>query len=273
LRFEALAFDGLTAIGGVRVAVGDLTGDGQPDVLAASGNGISTRVRIFNGRTGEAVSDFLPYGTGFTRGAFVAVGDVHANPGNEIIVAPNKGKQPVKVFDAAGGELASFFAFGANFKKGVRVAAGDTDGNAGDDIIAAKGAGNGQVRVFDGAGLELLRFRPFGSLGAVFISAGDVDGDGQVEIVAARDKPFGAKVRIFDGATGALESQFTAYAGFKGGVRLGVLPSGDRHTILTEPGAGLGPDVKLFDGLTLAELDSFFAYDPSFTGGIFVAGG
>jgi hypothetical protein len=154
LRFELHAFDELSAIGGVRLAVGELSGDDQSDLVAASGPGIATRVRVFNGRTGGLVSDFLPYGPDFTRGAFVAVGDVIAlNLGNEIIVGPNKGKQPVKIFDAAGTELFMFNAFGPNFKGGVRVAVGVVQAGGQAEIIAAKGVGNGQIRVFDGAGL------------------------------------------------------------------------------------------------------------------------
>jgi hypothetical protein len=86
-------------------------------------------------------------------------------------------------------------------------------------------------------------------------------------------------VRWFDvnpATVGPAEGQVTPYGtAFRGGVRIGVLSRYDdldRVDILTAPGKGLAADVKRFDALTAATLDSFFAYDDDFKGGAFVAG-
>jgi hypothetical protein len=45
-----------------------------------------------------------------------------------------------------------------------------------------------------------------------------------------------------------------------------------RADILTGVGPGGTPHVRVFDGLSAAALDSFFAFDAAFAGGVFVAG-
>ena len=40
--------------------------------------------------------------------------------------------------------------------------------------------------------------------------------------------------------------------------------------VVTAPGRGGGPHVRLFRGTTAAELGSFFAYDPAVLNGVFV---
>src|SRR5262249_42542993 len=80
---------GLTA--GVRVAVGDLAGDGVADIVTGPGPGVLAKVKVFRGEDGAAVgAGFFPYGSAFTQGIFVAVGNVIddlLSPGNEIVVS------------------------------------------------------------------------------------------------------------------------------------------------------------------------------------------
>jgi hypothetical protein len=59
------------------------------------------------------------------------------------------------------------------------------------------------------------------------------------------------------------------------GVRVAVGDvNGDKtEDIIVAPGSGAAPHVKVFDGATLGELRSLFAYDAAFTGGVDVAAG
>jgi hypothetical protein len=61
-------------------------------------------------------------------------------------------------------------------------------------------------------------------------------------------------------------------AGFLGGIHVATGDvNGDQvDDLIVAPGAGGGPHVKVYDGVTGAEIDSFFAYNPAFTGGVFV---
>src|SRR5439155_16929620 len=67
----------------------------------------------------------------------------------------------------------------------------------------------------------------------------------------------------------------TSGAGFTGGVRVAVRDvTGDGVTdIITAPGAGGGPHIKVFNGATGALIREFFAYGSNFTGGVYVAAG
>ena len=86
----------------------------------------------------------------------------------------------------------------------------------------------------------------------------------------------GPAVQVYDVRTGALLQSFFAYdPSFRSGVNVG---SGDVNgdgfsDIVTGAGSGGGPHVKVLSGKDGTTLFSFFAYDPSFTGGVRVAAG
>ena len=93
--------------------------------------------------------------------------------------------------------------------------------------------------------------------------------------VSAAGPGGGPHVEAFSGLDGSLLANFFAYdPGFTGGLRVGAVDAnGDgRADIVTGPGPGGGPQIRIRDALSLADLDSFFAFDAAFAGGIFVAG-
>jgi hypothetical protein len=259
----------------------DFNDDGTADMVTGSETGGSF-ITITDGASSEALQSFSAFDPGFTGGVFVAAGDVNGNGTPDVIVGAGAGAGPhVKVFDGAtSAELASFFAYAPAFTGGVRVAAGDINGDGFADIVTGTGPGAGpHVKVFDGAtSAELASFFAYAPTftGGVFVSVGDVNGDGTPDIITSTDAGGAPHVKVFDGQTTTPIMSFFAYdGGFTGGVRVasGDLNGDCAAEIITGAGPGAGPHIKVFDGATLAPLASFFAFSPGFTGGVFVAVG
>lgn len=267
-----------TFLGGVRVAVGDVTGDGVPDLITGAGTGGGPHVKVFDGVDGGEARSFYAYGRSFRGGVWVASGDVDGDGYDDIITGAGAGGGPhVRVFSGqTGGELGSFYAYHPSFSGGVQVAAGDVNGDGMDDILTGAGAGGGpHVKVFDVDGSELRSFLAYnpGFRGGVSVASGDLNGDGHDDIITGAGAGGGPHVRVFDGQTGGELASFFPYDPlFAGGawVAAGDADGDGKPDIVTAAGRGGGSHVRAFDGETLAELASFFAY-PSFDGGLFVA--
>ncbi len=139
--------------GGVRVAAGDVDGDGKADIVTAAGPGGGPQVKVFRGTDLSVAFDFLAYSPTFAGGVTVAVGDVNGDGYADIITGAGPGGGPnVKVFDGKTGSLrGSLMAFRQDFAGGVSVAATDADGDGKADIAVGAGPGGGpHVVIFDG---------------------------------------------------------------------------------------------------------------------------
>jgi hypothetical protein len=229
--------------GGVYVAVGDVNGDGVPDIVTGAGAGGGPQVKVFNGVQGNLLQSFFAFDPSFTGGVRVAAGDVNGDGFADIITAAGPGGGPhVKIFNGVQGNLLqSFFAFDPTFQGGVNVAAGDVNGDGKADVVVGAGAGGGpQVKVF-GAGVQgnllhsFFAFDPTFS-GGVNVAAGDVNGDGRPDIVAGAGPGGGPNVRAFSGFDGSPLAAFDAFApGTSGGVFVavgaGFLPAVQRFTL------------------------------------------
>lgn len=248
VRFDLMVF-GPQFKGGVRVAVGDVTGDGQDDVIAAGGFG-STRVKVFDGATGELVSKFTAAApaaspiTGllasqlatrapgsYVGGVTVAAGDLNGDGRAEVITGSEAGGPTViAVYDGRTGRQLRSFTVASLGSLGARVAAGDVNGDGRAEIFAGPATGRGcLVRVFDGRtflpkpGFRALADAPHKN--GVFVAAADVDGDGFTEVVVGAGT--GATVEVRDPRTGGLRRTFQANVPADTGVRVGSTLFGD----------------------------------------------
>ena len=92
-------------------------------------------------------------------------------------------------------------------------------------------------------------------------------------MVAAASAGTSPLVRVFDYATGGERLRFLAYENsFLGGVFVatGDVTGDGRADIVAARGVGGESEVRIFDGATLAVLDSFHLLDPDFLGGVYV---
>jgi CSLREA domain-containing protein len=261
LRFAFFAFDPRFG-GGVRVAVGDVTGDRFDDIVVGAGPGGGPNVKVFDGVTGAEVASFFAYTPDFSLGVHLAVGDVNGDGFADIIAGAGSGGGPnVKVFSGRDrSELLSFFAYDPGFRGGARVGAGELDGFAGDEIVTIAGPSGGpDVRVWDRFGDVIDRFFAFDP---AYRAGGFVSVlDGRI-LVAPDSFP------DFEGSL--LANQFTSLPGSRGGVGT-ALPSA---ALLTRQ-----PEVRVFDFPVVGEDEAadpaqvFPVLDPGFLGGVRLAAG
>jgi len=238
------------------------------------------RVKIISYK-GVKELEFLAFTENFRGGADVTAGDINGNGQEEIIVSAGfSGGPQIRIFDKEGIVRGQFFAYDKNFRGGISVATGDVNNDGKDEIVVGIGKdGEPKVRIFDSRGQILGQFFAYNNnfRGGVQVAVGDVDGDGQDEIVTGAGNGGGPQVRIFDGS-GNVQGQFFAYdKDFRGGVRVatGNINKGARNyaqEIITSPGPGGGPHIRIFNNQAKLK-GEFFAFGDQYRGGVQISAG
>lgn len=275
------------ATGGVRVALGDINGDGAADVVVGAGPGGGPSVEAIDGATGETLLRFDAFDP-VAGGVHVGAGDLDGDGFADIVAgADTSGGPQVKVFDGrTGAERLSLFAYEPDFTGGVVVAVGDVGGDGRNDIIVAPGAGDGFVRVydFDTGGLR-SEFRAFdGFQNGMSLAVGRYRGTASLIVGAGAGG--GPQVRVFALSDLSFVDDFLAFdESFLGGVNVAVGRAGGRDTLFAAMASEGGTLVQYDVGGRRGDdlLLSAFASGPgagvasqpfgaSYTGGIVVSG-
>lgn len=218
---------------------------------------------------------FYAYDPAFRGGVRVASADITGDTLADIVTAAGPGGGPhIKVFDGYTRDvIRSFFAFDASFSGGVYVATGDVNGDGTPDIIAAAGGKGGpHVKVFSGVDNKVVReFFAYDArfTGGVRVASADLDGDGFADIITGPGAGGGPHVRAFSGQTGKVLNEFFAYpVTFTGGVNVaaGDINGDSVPEIITGPGMGGGPLLRIWEGLVPHQLTQFNAYPPGVPG-------
>lgn len=203
-----------------QILISDIDDDGYDETLVNSKGVIS----IY--KNGIKINEFKPYDGLFKGEISFAVADLNDDGTKEIITGAGQGGGPhVRIFSKEGRLLTGgFFAYDQNFRGGVRVAVMDLDGDGNKEVITAAGLGGGpHIRVFDKDGRPLTggffayeqNFR-----GGVSLATGDVNGDGEREIITAPGQGMRPEIKIFT-KDGKFLKSFLAYeSSFTSGLRV-----------------------------------------------------
>lgn len=212
--------------GGATALVVDLDRNGQDDLVYAQNGQLTIRLN------GGAATNVRPFGAAYRGGIEIAAGQTDRSAPFELILTPTAGRSAtVIITDMRGRAIRSWLAYRREFTGGATVAIGDFNRDGLREIITGPGRGGGpHVRSFKTDGVPWRgAFFAYGSTesGGARVAAGDVDGDGDDELVVGSGPGSIPRIRIFD-AENRLVSEFA----------LGSAPSA----------AGVKPTVADIDG-------------------------
>ena len=278
-----------TFTGGVRVALGDVDGNGSVDVITGAGPGGGPQANVYNVNTATGAvslqkSFFAFSAPSFTGGVYVAAGDTNADGFDDVIIgAGATGGSRVQVYagSATGvvttSTLNDFFAYSPAFTGGVVVAAGQRDAVAGDEVITAPASGGGyNIKSFNVNGTgnnptvvdNFFAFNDTTSVGGLSLAVGSLNSGSISDLVIGTSK--GGYGVILDSATAGIAG--VPFAGFTGAIRAGVAEDANGQDFAVALAGPTGaPRISVFSvGATaLTQTDSLFVMNTGFTGGLF----
>jgi FtsP/CotA-like multicopper oxidase with cupredoxin domain len=258
--FDFFAFSS-SFTGGVDVAGGDFNADGFADIVVGAGPGGGPQVNIFDGRTGNILTQFFAYDQSFRGGVTVAVGDIDGSGFNSVVTGAGAGGgSHVKSFrnsrffdiDAARilpgnqsitmNQTGEFMAYEAAYTGGVQVAVGLNSGTPFGGfyrILTGTLTAGPEVQIWESMGShditmdtpevmfeKVTQFFAFDSTQTTGVRVGSVAVSTGSDFLAATGSGTSTVVKRYSLLPGAsqptLEEEFSPYSSlFDGGANLG----------------------------------------------------
>jgi hypothetical protein len=233
------------------VAVGDMDGDSDLDIVTA--NGTQQNMVYLNDGLGS-FNTFRTFGTDTDLTVSVVVGDVDAD-GDLDIAQGESGKQNVVYLNDGVGNFTTFSNFGTGTDWTQSVAIGDMDSDGHLDLVTGNSVELNAIYLNDGSGNFTSRSsRPFSpDIGDIkSVAVGDMDSDGDLDIVAG-NQVARSKVYLNDGLGNFTTSHpFGPSAPWNSSVAVGDMDGDGDLDIVTGRTTSIGdlPNVVYFnDGL------------------------
>lgn len=260
---------------------------GPVDLVVGSGAGVAPQAFAYSaqGQRTQTVTPVAPMATGGLR---IARGDWNGDGVTDTVYGTGPGSVSfVRVMDGrTGAELFSFSPFEAGFTGGVNLAVGDLNGDGRDDLVVSPDEGGGpRIKIYDGGtaalladlyGLDDPNFR-----GGVRTAIGDINGDGQTDLVVAAGWSGGPRIAIYDGSSVMqgvpvrITGDFFAFEeGLRNGTNVTVADlDGDGYAeVIVGAAVGGAPRLVAFSGRYLAA-QQYHAIVDVFVGDLDVRGG
>lgn len=223
-----MAFDAQTR-SGVRIAACDVNRDGKDEIIVAAGEGMPPFVRIFHHKSkfSFGYSEFLVYNTSYTGGVYVACADTDGDGFVEIITSIlSNNESHIRLFQPDGLLYSQFIAFtGIDGSKAPIIACDVNDDGKAEILISHEKGGDSRVRIFHQKTPLLYRFNEFFAYGTNFkggvsLGCGDIDRDGDIDIITGAGIGGGPHVRWFTPKGTVIGQLFAFEESFHGGVNV-----------------------------------------------------